>query len=93
MLINRRNFLSAAGLTAPTFLLPTLSLLAKSSGVVKNKEEDKRVYFFLDGPMFQPTEYIARLQGFNQQNEIQCDRYGQGGVVSAFKDAIIDSGR
>lgn len=81
--INRRKFIKASGLTSLPLLPASLPFTAWTQPGNSSATEDNRVYFFLDGPMHRPTDYLAKLQEINNKAEIERDRYGEGGVIEA----------
>jgi threonine aldolase len=86
--MHRRNFLKTGGLAALPALSTALPLGALAAGK-RPAEQPAPVYFFFDGPFYNPTEYIAKLQQANQAAAIQADFYGEGGVVEALEKKFI----
>lgn len=82
---NRRNFLKASGLTVLPAFIPTGSLLANNNTNGNAQADDTVIRLYGDGIMYEPTQYIEQLNQFNRKKEIEKDRYGAGGVVSALE--------
>lgn len=87
--INRRKFLKSSGLTALPLLPATIPFSSWAQSPEQGAAEDNRVYFFLDGPMHTPGQYIAKLQEINAKAEIERDRYGEGGVVEQLQKKFV----
>jgi threonine aldolase len=78
MAFNRRQFIKSGSAVLPA-LLPFSGGMA--AGPSSTPENDEVVNFFLDGKMFDPSEYLVELQKANANAAIVKDRYGVGGAV------------
>lgn len=89
--MHRRNFLKTSGIAA----LPSLGAaipfgaLARGTGQTGLADQPSPIYFFFDGPNYNPQEFIAKLQQVNQAAAIQSDFYGEGGVVEALEKKFM----
>ncbi len=86
--MHRRNFLKTGGMAALPALSAALPLGALASGR-QSADEPAPVYLFVDGPFYNPAEYIARLQQVNQAAAIKADFYGEGGAVEALEKKFM----
>jgi threonine aldolase len=84
--LNRRDFLKASGLTVLPAVIPAGSLLANERNHKPFFAEEKTIYCYLDGRMFEPAQYIEQLQAFQSKQNIERDRYGTGGAVAALEN-------
>ncbi len=78
---NRRNFIRLSGLSVLPALSTAMPLLTTAQRSTEFFDEADRVYFINDGPLYRPTEYIAKLQEINKADPIERDFYGEGGAV------------
>lgn len=78
MAFNRRKFIKS-GSAALSALIPFSGAMA--AGTSFSPDNDEAVNFFLDGKMFDPSEYLVELQKANANAAIVKDRYGVGGAV------------
>ncbi|AXY72948.1 aminotransferase class I/II-fold pyridoxal phosphate-dependent enzyme [Paraflavitalea soli] len=86
--MHRRNFLKTSGIAA----LPSLGAALPFTGLAAQSGQAAQpdpVYFFFDGPFYNPKEFIARLQQVNQAAPIEADFYGGGGVVEALEKKFM----
>ncbi len=85
----RRDFLRLSGITA----LPALSPAIFSKEIRGNEklpiDDDERVFFIYDGPMYKPAAYIAKLQEINKSAAIEQDFYTEGGAVEGLLKKFI----
>ena len=86
---NRRNFIKMSGLSVLPVLATAVPLLAVAEKTDPFPDEADRVYFINDGPLYKPTEYIAKLQEINKGNAIERDFYGDGGHVDKLLKKFI----
>ncbi len=63
--------------------------LARETGQTGLADQPSPIYFFFDGPNYNPQEFIAKLQQVNQAAAIQSDFYGEGGVVEALEKKFM----
>jgi threonine aldolase len=82
---NRKDFLKASGLAILPAVIPAGSLLANNKQRQEFFTEDNTVYFYGDGRMFEPAQYLDQLQSFQNKQAIERDRYGSGGAVAALE--------
>lgn len=68
-------------------LLPFSGVMAAPSFSPDNAEV---VNFFLDGKMFEPSEYLVELQKANAKTAIVKDRYGVGGAVEQLEKKFAE---
>jgi threonine aldolase len=78
--LDRRSFLKASGLTVLPALIPATTLFANNT--IKTVAGEPVVYFYLDGMIFEPTQYLEQLQLLNSKQPIERDRYGTGGAIA-----------
>lgn len=86
--MHRRNFLKTSGIAA----LPSLGAALPFTGLAAQSGQAAQpdpVYFFFDGPFYNPKEFIAKLQQVNQAAPIEADFYGGGGVVEALEKKFV----
>lgn len=86
--MHRRNFLKSSGLVA----LPSLGAALPFTGLAGQTgqpDQPAPVFFFFDGPKYEPKEFIAKLQQVNQAAAIEPDVYGGGGVVEALEKKFM----
>ena len=77
-MFTRRDFLRASSLSA----VPTLSALGDwPHQSILPLAESEPVRFTGDGPLYSPTQAIAKLQEINGASPIERDFYGKGGCV------------
>jgi threonine aldolase len=77
-MFTRRNFLRFSSLSA----VPAVSALDDfPHQLLSADSEPIPVRFTGDGPIYSPTEFIARLGQINQTQPIERDVYGNGGCV------------
>jgi threonine aldolase len=77
-MFTRRDFLRVSSLSA----IPAVSTLDTFSyESIQAPAEAERVRFSGDGPMYSPTEFIAKLQQINKTKPIEWDFYAKGGSV------------
>ena len=90
--LKRRNFLKLGGLTVLPSLLPGLAAKAIAAPAPKYTPPvaNNKVSFNDDGVMYQPTEYIAKLQEIDAADPIKADSYGGGGAVSKLCEKFAD---
>jgi threonine aldolase len=81
--INRRNFIKTSGVGVLPILVPVIPAFAASTDY--KKQWVPVIKLFGDGEMFEPGDYITRLQDAHSGNNIVKDRYGIGGVVEALE--------
>jgi len=86
---NRRNFLKLSGLSILPALPAAIPMLAKAGHRPLFSEESERVYLVNDGPLYKPTEYIAKLQEINSATPIERDFYGEGGTLDKLLKKFI----
>ena len=85
--LHRRSFLKTSGLT----ILPSLFPFTNVIGGGHHKPGDERpVNFWGDGMMFNPSEYITKLQEINTALPIKGDRYGAGGEVEELEKKFVE---
>jgi threonine aldolase len=84
---NRRNFLKVSGLS----VLPSLIPFGSSASVSQPQDSSlPKIKFYGDGEMFEPGEYINKLQKANAVTEISKDRYGAGGVIEILENKFVE---
>ena len=77
-MFTRRDFLRFSSASA----LPAFSDSGDFSGQWPGLDPTPEPVFFMgDGPMYSPTEFIAKLNQINQAKPIERDFYGKGGCV------------
>lgn len=86
---NRRNFIKMSGLSVLPALSTAVPLLAVAKDPIKITGESDRVYLINDGPLYKPSEYIAKLQEINKADPIERDFYGEGGAVDKLLKKFI----
>ncbi|WP_157588172.1 threonine aldolase family protein [Spirosoma arboris] len=79
-MFTRRNFLRISSLSAA----PILSVLDEfPKQWLSDSPEPVPVRFTGDGPIYSPTDFIAKLGQINQAQPIERDVYGKGGSIDA----------
>lgn len=79
---NRRKFLQLSSLSVlPAFSASIPFVASAKETKTKPSVDAERVFFVNDGPMYRPTEYLAKLEEINKATPIQRDFYGEGGVI------------
>ncbi len=79
---NRRKFLKLSSLSVlPVFPASIPFVASAKETKTKPAVDTERVFFVNDGPMYRPTEYLAKLEEINKATPIQRDFYGEGGVI------------
>ncbi|HEX5667289.1 MAG TPA: aminotransferase class I/II-fold pyridoxal phosphate-dependent enzyme [Chitinophagaceae bacterium] len=87
MAFNRRQFIKQGSAALPA-LLPFSGAMA--AGPSSSPENDEVVNFFLDGKMFDPSDYLVELQRANADAVIVKDRYGVGGAVEQLEKRFAE---
>lgn len=87
MAFNRRQFIKSGSAALPA-LLPFSGAMAAAP--FSAPDSDEAVYFFQDGKMFDPSEYLLELQKTNANAAIEKDRYGAGGAVEQLEKRFAE---
>ncbi|QIP12845.1 low specificity L-threonine aldolase [Spirosoma aureum] len=76
-MFSRRNFLRVSGLSA----VPTFAPLDQFTAQFSVDPPSDFVRFSGDGPMYQPDQFITKLQEISKTQAIKWDFYGKGGSI------------
>lgn len=86
---NRRKFLQLSGLSSLAFMPSSTLLSSPRKSMNPLPEENKPVSFAADGPMYDATEYISKLDQINKITPIKRDFYGNGGTLDVLLKKFI----
>jgi len=88
---NRRNFLKATGSGILPAIIPFSSVMASGNQTIPNPDPATPIIkFYGDGEMFEPGDYLSKLQQVHAASNIASDRYGSGGAVEALEKKFTE---